>query len=81
MQSVSAHLLYGLAAMMLCVAALSAAIGISLAGRKFLEGAARQPDVITKLRTQFLIVMGMIDVIPMITVAIALYFIFGLAAQ
>ncbi|MEW9824068.1 MAG: F0F1 ATP synthase subunit C [Candidatus Symbiodolus clandestinus] len=67
-----------LAAFMLGIAAISAAVGISIAGSKFLEGAARQPDLMPKLRTQFLIVMGMIDVIPMLTVAVALYFIFGL---
>ncbi|WP_253306198.1 F0F1 ATP synthase subunit C [unidentified bacterial endosymbiont] len=77
MGSVSVDL-YVLAAGMLGIAAISAAIGISMVGCKFLEGAARQPDLMPKLRTQFLIVMGMIDVIPMLTVAVALYFIFGL---
>lgn len=77
MGSVSVDL-YVLAAGMLGVAAISAAIGISMVGCKFLEGAARQPDLMPNLRTQFLIVMGMIDVIPMLTVAVALYFIFGL---
>ncbi|VEC85056.1 F0F1 ATP synthase subunit C [Raoultella ornithinolytica] len=30
---------------------------------KFLEGAARQPDLIPLLRTQFFIVMGLVDAI------------------
>lgn len=72
---------YIIGAILLIIAAISAAIAISFAGSKFLEGAARQPDLMPKLRTQFLIVVSMIDVIPMITVAIALYFIFGLGGN
>lgn len=64
---------------MLGLAAVSAAIGIALLGGKFLEGAARQPDLIPVLRTQFFIVMGLVDAIPMITVGLALYLLFAVA--
>lgn len=72
-------MLYMAASLMMGLAALSAAIGISLLGGKFLEGAARQPELMPMLRTQFFIVMGLIDAIPMISVGIALYIIFAVA--
>ncbi|VDR30717.1 Lipid-binding protein [Raoultella terrigena] len=46
---------------------------------KFLEGAARQPDLIPLLRTQFFIVMGLVDAIPMIAVGLGLYVMFAVA--
>ena len=67
------EMIYFAAAIMLGMAAVGAAIGISLLGGKFLEGAARQPDLIPVLRTQFFIVMGLVDAIPMI--AVGLWFI------
>lgn len=73
-------MLYMAASLMMGLAALSAAIGISLLGGKFLDGAARQPELMPMLRTQFFIVMGLIDAIPMISVGIALYIIFAVAA-
>ncbi len=59
------NLLYMAAAVMMGLAAIGAAIGIGILGGKFLEGAARQPDLIPLLRTQFFIVMGLVDAIPM----------------
>lgn len=72
-------LFYLVAGIMMGLAALSAGIGIALLGGKFLEGAARQPELMPMLRTQFFIVMGLVDAIPMICVAIALYIIFAVA--
>jgi F-type H+-transporting ATPase subunit c len=43
-----------------------------------LEGAARQPELIPMLRTQFFIVMGLTDAVPMIGVGIGLYVLFAL---
>lgn len=74
------EMIYFAAAIMLGMAAVGAAIGISLLGGKFLEGAARQPDLMPLLRTNFFIVMGLVDAIPMIVVGMALYLIFGVAA-
>ncbi|EFZ6960704.1 ATP synthase F0 subunit C, partial [Shigella sonnei] len=53
--------------------------GIGILGGKFLEGAARQPDLIPLLRTQFFIVMGLVDAIPMIAVGLGLYVMFAVA--
>ncbi|URJ24453.1 F0F1 ATP synthase subunit C [Candidatus Blochmanniella camponoti] len=69
--------IYIAAAIMMGLAAIGAAIGIGILGSKFLEGAARQPDLIPILRTQFFIVMGLVDAIPMITVGLGLYVMFS----
>ena len=71
--------IYIAAAIMMGLAAIGAAIGIGILGGKFLEGAARQPELLPFLRTQFFIVMGLVDAIPMIAVGIALYLIFAVA--
>ncbi|STH33344.1 membrane-bound ATP synthase F0 sector subunit c [Escherichia coli] len=54
MENLNMDLLYMAAAVMMGLAAIGAAIGIGILGGKFLEGAARQPDLIPLLRTQFL---------------------------
>ncbi|WWP00307.1 MAG: F0F1 ATP synthase subunit C [Candidatus Dasytiphilus stammeri] len=72
------NIIYIAAAIMMGLSAIGAAIGIALLGGKFLEGAARQPDLISLLRTQFFIVMGLIDAIPMIAVGLVLYLMFAM---
>ena len=72
-------LLYFAGAFMLGFGALGAAVGIGLLGGRFLEGAARQPELIPLLRTQFFIVMGLVDAIPMIAVGLAMYVMFAVA--
>ena len=66
-------------AILMGLGALGAAIGIGSLGGKFLEGAARQPELIPLLRTQFFIVMGLVDAVPMIAVGIAFYILFAVA--
>jgi F-type H+-transporting ATPase subunit c len=51
-------LLYIAGALMMGLGALGAAVGIGILGGRFLEGAARQPELIPMLRTQFFVVMG-----------------------
>ena len=79
MENLNMDLLYMAAAVMMGLAAIGAAIGIGILGGKFLEGAARQPDLSTVLRTQFFIVMGLVDAIPMIAVGLGLYVMFAVA--
>ena len=67
------------AGLMMGLAAIGAAIGIGILGGKFLEGAARQPDLFPLLRTQFFIVMGLVDAIPMIAVGLGMYVMFAVA--
>lgn len=75
----SQTLLYLAGAIMMGLGALGASVGIGILGARFLEGAARQPELIPVLRTQFFIVMGMVDVVPMIAVGLALYILFAVA--
>ncbi len=70
-------MLYVAAALMMGLGAVGAAIGIGVLGGRFLEGAARQPELIPMLRTQFFIVMGLVDAIPMIAVGLAMYVMFA----
>ncbi|MDY6322401.1 MAG: F0F1 ATP synthase subunit C [Succinivibrio sp.] len=74
-----ATMLYLAAGLMMGLAAIGGAIGIGILGGKFLEGAARQPDLLSLLRTQFFIVMGLVDAIPMIAVGLGMYVMFAVA--
>ena len=69
-------LLYVASALMIGLGAVGAAIGVGILGGKFVEGAARQPELIGMLRTQLFIVLGLVDAIPMIAVGLALYVMF-----
>jgi F-type H+-transporting ATPase subunit c len=62
---------------MMGLGAVGAAIGVGVLGGKFLEGVARQPELLPMLRTQLFIVLGLVDAVPMIAVGIALYVIFA----
>lgn len=57
--------------------ALGTAIGFGLLGGRFLEGAARQPEMIPTLQVKMFIVAGLLDAVTMIAVAIALILIFA----
>ncbi len=70
-------MLYIAGGLMLGFGALGAAVGIGILGGRFLEGAARQPELIPMLRTQFFIVMGLVDALPVIAIAIGLYVLFA----
>ncbi|TNH02288.1 F0F1 ATP synthase subunit C [Testudinibacter sp. TR-2022] len=63
-------------AIMISIAALGTAIGFALLGGKYMESAARQPELANSLLTKMFIVAGLLDAISMIAVGIALYFIF-----
>jgi F-type H+-transporting ATPase subunit c len=70
--------LYLAGGVLLGLGALGAAVGIGILGARFLEGIARQPELLPMLRTQFFIVMGLVDAVPMIGVGIAFYMLFAL---
>ena len=72
-----AVLLYVAGGIMMGLGAVGAAIGVGVLGGKFLEGVARQPELLPMLRTQLFIVLGLVDAVPMIAVGIALYIIFA----
>lgn len=63
-------------AILISVAAFGTAIGFALLGGKYMESAARQPELAGSLMTKMFIVAGLLDAISMIAVGIALYFVF-----
>ena len=63
-------------ALLIGMGALGTAIGFGLLGGKFLEGAARQPEMAPMLQVKMFIVAGLIDAIAMIGVGIAMYMLF-----
>ncbi len=72
-------LIFVAGAILLGLGAVGAAIGVGVLGGKFLEGVARQPELLGMLRTQLFIVLGLVDAVPMIAVGIALYLLFAVA--
>ena len=63
--------------LMIGLGALGTAIGFGLLGGKFLEGAARQPEMVPMLQVKMFIVAGLLDAVTMIGVGIALFFTFA----
>ena len=61
-------------ALLFGLGALGVAIGMGLLGGKFLEGAARQPEMVPMLQVKMFIVVGLLDAVAMIGVGIALFF-------
>ena len=72
-------LVYIAGAMMIGLGALGAAIGVGLLGGRFLEAAARQPELVPMLRTNCFLVAGLVDAVPMIAVGLAMYVLFAVA--
>lgn len=64
-------------AMLIGFSAIGTAIGFGMLGGKFLESAARQPELAPQLQVKMFIVAGLIDAISMIGVGIALYLLFA----
>src|SRR5436190_18602378 len=61
-------------ALLIGLGALGTAIGFGLLGGKFLEGAARQPEMVPMLQVKMFVVAGLLDAVSMIGVGIALWF-------
>jgi F-type H+-transporting ATPase subunit c len=59
------------------LAALGTAIGFGLLGGKFLEGAARQPELANQLQVRMFIIAGLLDAIAIIGVAMGLLMLFA----
>jgi len=64
-------------ALLIGLGALGTAIGFGLLGGKFLEGAARQPEMVPMLQVKMFIVAGLLDAVTMIGGGIALFFTFA----
>ena len=63
-------------ALLIGLGALGVGIGMGLLGGRFLEGAARQPELAPMLQTKMFIIVALLDAVAMIGVAIALFFAF-----
>lgn len=61
-------------ALLIGIPAFGSCIGIGLATMKFLEGAARQPELIPELQTKFFLGVGVIDGAFIIATGIGLWF-------
>lgn len=61
------------AAILIGLGALGTGIGFGLLGGKFLEGAARQPEMVPMLQVKLFIVTALLDAVSMIGVGIALW--------
>ena len=61
-------------AFMIGVSALGSCIGIGLAGMKFIESAARQPELAPMLQTKFFVSVGVLDGAFIIATGLALWF-------
>ncbi len=64
-------------ALILGLGAAGTAVGFGLLGGKFLEGAARQPELTPALQVKMFIVAGLLDAVTMIGVGLALFFTFA----
>jgi F-type H+-transporting ATPase subunit c len=64
-------------ALLIGFGALGVGIGMGLLGGRFLEGAARQPELAPMLRTQMFLVVALLDAVAMIGVGIGLFFAFA----
>jgi F-type H+-transporting ATPase subunit c len=61
---------------MIAIVAFAAALGISFMAGKYLDASARQPELMNPLRTNVLILAGLVDAVYLIAVAISLMFAF-----
>lgn len=61
-------------ALMIGLAAIGSGLGIGMMGAKFLESAARQPEMANTLQSKVFLLMGLIDGAFVICTGIALWF-------
>jgi len=65
------------AAILIGMGALGTAIGFGILGGRFLEGAARQPEMIPTLQVKMFIVAGLLDAFTAIATAIAVLLLYA----
>ena len=68
------YLVYA-AALLIGLGAMGPCIGIGIIGSKFMESAARQPEMIPELQTKFFMMVGVADGAFIIATGIALWFV------
>ncbi len=65
------------AGLIIGLGALGACVGIGVMGSKYLEAAARQPELMGVLQTKMFLLVGLIDASFIIGVGLAMLFAFG----
>ena len=65
------------AGLIIGLGAIGACVGIGMMGGKYIEGAARQPELMDKLQTKMFLLAGLIDAAFLIGVGIAMMFAFA----
>ena len=65
------------AGLLIGMGALGTAIGFGILGGRFIEGSARQPELLPVLRVQMFLVAGLLDAVAMIGIGFALFFTFA----
>ena len=65
------------AAILIGMGALGTAIGFGILGGRFLEGAARQPEMIPALQAKVFLLLGLIDASFIIGLGIGMFFAFA----
>ena len=63
--------------LMIGLGALGACVGVGIMCSRFLEGAARQPDLMPQLQAKVFLLLGLIDASFIIGLGIAMLFAFG----
>jgi F-type H+-transporting ATPase subunit c len=63
--------------LIISLGAIGACIGIAIMGGKYLEAAARQPELMNPLQTKMFVLAGLIDAAFLIGVGIAMLFAFA----
>ena len=65
------------AGLIIGLGALGATIGIGIMGGRYMEGAARQPELMDQLQTKMFLLAGLIDAAFLIGVGLAMMFTFA----
>ena len=65
------------AGLIIGLGALGACVGVGIMGSKYLESAARQPELMPQLQTKVFLLLGLIDASFIIGVGLAMLFAFG----
>ena len=65
------------AGLMIGLGALGACVGVGIMASKYLESAARQPELMNVLQTKVFLLLGLIDASFIIGLGIAMYFAFA----
>ena len=75
METIFAYTLLA-AALIFGICGAGTAIAFGVLGGKLIESSARQPELAPRLQTQFFLIAGFVDVISIIGVGMAMFFIF-----